>query len=479
MKSNFSRRASWSSKTFGGFHGLLILCPFLTVLSHAADIPTLWAERLKSVAAVEFVVESEIDRRPSLAFGTVVDTHGTIVLPAAAISPRISASQLKEFKVHRAGESASAPAEYLGQDALTGWHFVKADASLASGFVPISTYAPKSGAKVVPQLAEEVWGIGLRNKDEDFLPYVLVSKIGLIQSLPQRTAIAMREVAAPGLPVFNRDGVLVGLAVSSFGQSYLEFSRPERGGQAVMLINVEESSAFTLSEDVLPYLDRAPKNVNGRPLAWLGAYGLEPMDPEVAKYLKLDSQGAAVVSEILENSPAEKAGLKDRDIIVALDGKPLPRLKPASVVVTFIEREVARRRPGDALNVTLLRGMERVEAKVILGDEPKLAREAERKYFERLGLTVREFVYGDAIARRIKVAESAGVAVYFVKPNSPAAIAGLRVDDWIKEIDGVEVKTFADAVAKLAAIEADRDRAEFVVLTSRGGETAVLRVKLK
>jgi hypothetical protein len=31
----------------------------------------------------------------------------------------------------------------------------------------------------------------------------------------------------------------------------------------------------------------------------------------------------------------------------------------------------------------------------------------------------------------------------------------------------------------LAAIEADHDRSEFVILASRGGETAVLRVKLK
>jgi serine protease Do len=57
--------------------------------------------------------------------------------------------------------------------------------------------------------------------------------------------------------------------------------------------------------------------------------------------------------------------------------------------------------------------------------------------------------------------------------------AGLRPDDWIQEIDGTEVKTFADAVTKLAAIEADTSRTEFVLLASRGGETQVLRVKLK
>jgi serine protease Do len=41
------------------------------------------------------------------------------------------------------------------------------------------------------------------------------------------------------------------------------------------------------------------------------------------------------------------------------------------------------------------------------------------------------------------------------------------------------VKTYEDAVQKLAAIEADATRTDFVLLTSRNGETAVLRVKLK
>jgi serine protease Do len=52
------------------------------------------------------------------------------------------------------------------------------------------------------------------------------------------------------------------------------------------------------------------------------------------------------------------------------------------------------------------------------------------------------------------------------------------MDDWIKEIDGIEVKSFADAMTQLAAAEADKQRSESVLLVGRGGETAVLRLKL-
>ena len=151
----------------------------------------------------------------------------------------------------------------------------------------------------MPALAELVWGIGLRNKDEDFAPYLMQSHVALIQSLPQRTAIAQHEVAGPGLPVFNRAGALVGIAATSFGQSYLQFSRRSRG-EPMLLINVEESSAFMLAAEVLPNLGRIPKNTSGRPLAWLGAYGLEPMDRDVASFLNLEAQSGAVVSEVLE-----------------------------------------------------------------------------------------------------------------------------------------------------------------------------------
>jgi serine protease Do len=100
-------------------------------------------------------------------------------------------------------------------------------------------------------------------------------------------------------------------------------------------------------------------------------------------------------------------------------------------------------------------------------------------YFDRLGLTAREFVYSDAVERRTKPSELNGVVAHFVKASSPVAVAGLRPEDWIREIDGADVKSFAAATGRLGEIERDAARSEFVMLVARGNETAVLRVKLK
>ncbi|MSU46420.1 MAG: PDZ domain-containing protein [Lacunisphaera sp.] len=451
-----------------------LLATLAALIASATPLPELFNERLKSVVAVEFFIQAETERQPVAVLGTVIDEAGTIILPGEAIPPNVAPEQLKDFKVYRPGSTEPSLAAYLGQDALTGWHFVQVEAKLRPMLVPITNYA---AVKTDPVLSEELWGIGLRNKDEDFLPYFLSARVAATMKLPQKTAILGSDVAGPGLPVFNSAGQLAGLAQTSFGQNYLIFSRNQRGNP-ILLVNVEESSVVLLADEVLPNLGRIPQSVSGRPIPWFGAYGLQPMDPEVAKLLKLENQSGVVLSDIIKDSPADQAGLKERDIVLAIDGQHLPRLKPDRVVVGYFGQEVLRHRPGETITLSVLRGGAREEIKVRLGDEPKLAREADRHYSDRLGFTIREFLYADGIMHRAEPSRQQGVMVHFVKPGGPVATAGLRPDDWVREIDGVEIKSYAQALEKLHAIEADSIRQEFVLLVSRGGETSVLRVKL-
>ncbi len=445
-----------------------------------AAVADLWPERLKTVVAVEYTTETELERRPAISFGVVADDEGLVVLPGAAVSQRFSPDQLQDWRVYRPGQSATeySTAEYLGRDAFTGWHFIRIAESGRAGLRPITDFLAADPARE-PQMTEEIWGIGLRKKDENFLPYFLQGRVSLVQALPMRTAIALTDVAAPGLPAFNAAGEFVGLAAGGFGESYIMLSNRFRGGQPIVLINGDESAAVQLAPEIVPYLERVPANVFGRPMVWLGANGVEPLDPEVAKFLNLEGQAALVISEVLEASPAAAAGLQPRDILLAIDGRPLPTFKPDRVVAAYLDREIDRRQPGDTLNLTVLRGSARVNLAVTLTEAPKTPIEAERHYFEKLGLTVREFVFADGVNRRQTPIRLRGVVAHFVKANTPVATAGLQLDDWILEIDGQPIKTFADAVERLTAIEADAARNEFVLLASRGGETSVMRVKLR
>src|SRR5687768_16300122 len=88
-------------------------------LARAADLPTLMADRVKCVVAVEYVVQTEIDRRPGTSYGLVVDTAGTIVLPSGAIDTRVQPKQLRDFKIYLPDDPVASTADYLGQDGLT------------------------------------------------------------------------------------------------------------------------------------------------------------------------------------------------------------------------------------------------------------------------------------------------------------------------------------------------------------------------
>lgn len=440
-----------------------------------AELDELFQERLGSVAAIEFTIQTEVDRRPVFANAVVVDAEGTLLFPGAAILPGLAPEQLIDFKVYRPGSDEGVPALYLGQDALTGFHFARvSDKEFVARLTPVSARRPRAAPL---RLGEEVWGIGLRGKDEDFAPYLLSSRVAHIARLPNLTAITAHEVAGPGLPVFDSSGDLVGLGLNSFGQNFLLFSRMQHANP-VVLVNAEESSVVLALEEFLPHMRRVPDNAVGRPIAWMGVYGVQPLDPEVAKLLQLERKGGLVLSDIMQGSPADRAGLRDRDIVVAVDGAPLPRLKPDRVLPGFFGQEILKRKPGAAMRLTVLRDGQKVDVEVTLGDEPKMVREAARRYFERLGVTVREFLAADSILHRAAPSENAGVVVHFVKPDSPAAAAGLRPDDWIREVGGVEVEDFAAAVHQLEKIDRDAGAAEIVLLTRRGGETQVLRIKL-
>ena len=150
------------------------------------------------------------------------------------------------------------------------------------------------------------------------------------------------------------------------------------------------------------------------------------------------------------------------------------------MVTDYVEREIERRQPGDVMRLTVLRGSDRLELKAALGDEPKLVREASRTYFEKLGFTAREFVYGDAIEQagpergpdrgRRPVPEAQ-------QPLRPRRLAARRLDPGDRRGAGEDL--YRGGVEALRHRVRCAARREFVLLVSRGGDTLILRVKLK
>ncbi|MBC2593558.1 PDZ domain-containing protein [Ruficoccus amylovorans] len=437
------------------------------------NFETLFNERTKSVVAVEMFVQNEIDREPLGAVGVVFDAEGRIILLDNAMPSWLPPERFKDIRVRPLGEDVEGyPARYLGQDFLTGHHFLQLTDGLGE-FVPVTQWG-KSDIKT----GQFLWGIGVMNKPWHFLPYFLCSRLSAVEKLPWEIGFTVRASTSPGSVLFDAQGRFAGWGSRPSTEEKLLIL--DTGQQRpVGLQDLRETNAFLTVERFYDFIQRVPATPEGDARPWLGATGMQPLSREVAQFLGLEGQGAVVVSDIIEDSPAAKGDLSGKDIIIKIDGQPLPKLRPDVITPRYVETELMSRQIGDKVTLTVIRGDEEKDLEFELGQQPKVLKEAEREYYPGLGLGIREFLLMDGIARRQLRSDVGGVVADFIKPNSKVSSGGLQVGDWIKEIDGTEINTFAQAREILAAIESDTDKSEAVMLVERNNETKVLRIKLK
>ncbi len=96
--------------------------------------------------------------------------------------------------------------------------------------------------------------------------------------------------------------------------------------------------------------------------AYLGI-GTRDITPEIAQYFGLPIKEGVVVVQVARNSPAARAGLMSRDFIVGIDGEPV---RDESDLLRLLRA----RRPGDTVRVDIVRGTERRQLRIELGEAP-------------------------------------------------------------------------------------------------------------
>ena len=102
---------------------------------------------------------------------------------------------------------------------------------------------------------------------------------------------------------------------------------------------------------------------------WIGVE-LQPVTPALAESFKLGTLEGAIINGVLNGGPADKAGVKPGDVLVAIDGKPI--VDPQSVLST-----VTGIAPGSAAKVKLKRKGQDLELSVTIGRRPKPQARAE------------------------------------------------------------------------------------------------------
>jgi serine protease Do len=173
---------------------------------------------------------------------------------------------------------------------------------------------------------------------------------------------------------------------------------------------------------------------------WLGV-SIQPLTPELAKSFGAKDAKGVLVSDVMADSPAAKAGLQSGDIVTEFEGKKLEA--PGD-----LQRAVGLTVPGASAKVKVWREQGEKTLEVKIGEAPSDEREARggptvpRPARAALGVEVRPIT--PEVARQLNLRSSEGVVVARVEDNSPAGEAGVQRGDVIREINGQRVRTIAE-----------------------------------
>jgi len=170
---------------------------------------------------------------------------------------------------------------------------------------------------------------------------------------------------------------------------------------------------------------------------WLGV-SIQPLTAELAKSFNAKDTKGVLISDVIGESPAAKAGLKPGDILLEFDGKKVEA--PAD-----LQRTVGLAQPGQEAKMKVWRDQGEKTIDIKIGEAPddkETSARPSRVAPSTLGLEVRPIT--PEIARQLNLKSNDGVIVARVDEGSAAGDAGVQRGDVIREINRQKVRSMAD-----------------------------------
>jgi serine protease Do len=245
-----------------------------------------------------------------------------------------------------------------------------------------------------------------------------------------------------GGPVFNASGQVIGINTAIYspngGNIGIGFAIPARQARNVVDA-LRDHGAVTRG--------------------WLGVQ-IQSLDSDLAAALGADDGHGALVAEVFSGSPADRAGIEAGDVIRRFAGESVEDQR-------HLSRLVGAARPGDSVDVEILRDGKRRTVEVRLGDQDKSGPVVSDRgpadgesHGAPAGLTLQELTPAQRSELDLPAGTS-GVLVAAVEPDSAAAKKGIAPGDVITEINQRAVGSVSDAVDALD--DSTNERAVLVV----------------
>jgi serine protease Do len=234
-----------------------------------------------------------------------------------------------------------------------------------------------------------------------------------------------------GGPTFNLKGEVVGVNTAIYSPS---------GGSVGIAFDIPSQTVKAITDQL-----RSKGSITR---GWMGV-SIQPVTRDIADSLRLKDATGALIDEPKDGSPAQKAGLKSEDVVVAVNGSPIRDARA-------LARKIADYAPGTNVKLTVMRRGKQQMMDVALApypdDKTVADNNATGEVEPKLGLTL-------APAAEVAGAGSNGVVVTNVDPDGAAADKGVQQGDVILEVGGNSVSSPRDVKSALEAASKEGDRA--------------------
>ncbi|HYL88075.1 MAG TPA: DegQ family serine endoprotease [Burkholderiales bacterium] len=338
--------------------------------------------------------------------GFIIDPNGVVLTNAHVVEGadevRVKLTDKREFK-----------GKVMGIDHLTDVAVVKIDAK--------GLPAVKIGDPSKSRVGDWVLAIGSPFGFENTVTAGIIS--GTSRSLPEGSYVPFIQTDAAvnpgnsGGPLFNLQGQVIGINSQIYSRT---------GGYMGLAFAIPIDVAAKVKDELLAHgkVERGKIGV-----------GIQDVNASLAQSFGLERPMGALVSQVEPGGPADKAGLKPGDVILAYNGKELSGSNELPGLV-------ANTKPGSKANVEIWRNGHKQTVGLTLAelkpDKTAQAGGSQGGEHGKLGLAVRPLTPDET-------KQLDGVKGLLVEQASgPAARAGIRQGDVITAVNGTPVKSVAD-----------------------------------
>lgn len=249
-----------------------------------------------------------------------------------------------------------------------------------------------------------------------------------------------------GGPLVNLEGEVVGINTAIFSRS---------GGY----MGIGFAIPINMARSVMESLITSGKVVRG----WLGV-GIQNLNEDLAQSFNFSGTDGALVGHLEKDGPAEKAGLKQGDIIVKLNGEKITNINQLRNLVAGIA-------PGKTIDAEIVRDGRTKTLKVKVGELPTQAQQALEQSEPSIDLGISVETLTSDLARRLGSKTESGVIVRAVRPGGLGERGGIQARDIILSVNGKKVTKIEEFYQAVEA--ADLSKGIRLVVESQGMERFV------